>query len=75
MEGVSYCLYVASTFTISFLEINVVKTKEMVIDYRKSKYVRNAVTINGIIVKGVDRYKYFGVVKDNQLSRREQVDA
>ena len=40
------------------LELNVNKPKEMVIDFRRKKVASSQVTINGVEVERVERYKY-----------------
>ena len=67
-DFVNYC-------SNNFLELNVKKTKEMVIDYRKSNNVPSVVSINGSMVERVDTYRYLGVVIDNRLSWHEHVEA
>jgi hypothetical protein len=52
----------------NFLVLNVKKTQEMVIDFRKKKMlVPNAVVIKEVEVERVNEYKYLGVVLDNKL--------
>ena len=54
---------------LNYLELNVSKTKEMIIDFR-TKY-RNSfapLTIKGTAVERVSEYKYLGVVIDDELS-------
>ena len=50
------------------LHLNVRKTKEVVIDFRKSKKTVDDVTINGSIIEKVSHYKYLGVYVDDKLS-------
>ena len=58
----------------NFLELNVNKTKEMVIDFRKSHVVSNEVIIKGGVVERVDNYKYLGVLLDSRLSWHDHID-
>lgn len=52
----------------SFLDINVSKTKDMIIDFRKNKNVISPVFINDQAVEVVEEYKYLGTIIDNRLS-------
>ena len=52
---VTYC-------KINFLELNVKKTKEMIIDFRKSKALPDPIIINDHTVERVRTYKYLGVM-------------
>ena len=51
-----------------FLELNVDKTKEMVIDFRKNKTDPEPIILKGKTVERVETYKYLGTVIDNTLS-------
>ena len=51
----------------SFLQINVSKTKDMIISFRKSKPCPALTSIKGAEIELVDSYKYLGVVVDNKL--------
>ena len=55
----------------SFLDLNVSKTKEIIIDFRKSK----PSTIHGEEVQTVQTYKYLGTVFDSQLKFSENTDS
>ena len=59
----------------SFLDINVSKTKEMHIDFRKNPSVISPVIINDQAVEVVKQYKYLGTIIDNKLTFEPQVDA
>ena len=52
----------------SFLEINVGKTKEFVLDARKTKNVFVSVKVNNESVEVVSNFKYLGTLTDNKLS-------
>ena len=52
----------------NYLYLNVSKTKEMCIDFRKNQRSPNPVYIKGEAVERVDTYKYLGVVFDSKLT-------
>ena len=54
----------------SFLTINVSKTKEMTIDFRKTCQVTVPLSINNQAVESVQQYKYLGTVIDDRLNIR-----
>ena len=58
----------------NFLELNVSKTKEMLIDYRRNISPPPPVFIKGTAVERVDKYKYLGVVLNNKLTWDDHVD-
>ena len=49
------------------LELNVSKTKELVIDFRKLKNNKEALAINGQPIMQVDNFKFLGTVIENDL--------
>ena len=51
-----------------FLLLNVDKTKEVIIDFRKKKSALLPIFINNQEVKRVDSYKYLGVTIDSELN-------
>ena len=51
----------------NFLEMNVSKTKEMIVDFRKTKVDVIASMIHNEPVEIVDSFKYLGTVFDNKL--------
>ena len=54
--------------TKHYLVLNVKKTKEMIIDFRKKlANVADAISINEEPVEWVKQYKYLGIVFDNEL--------
>ena len=58
----------------NFLELNVKKTKEMIIDFRtKHKVTPEPVLIGDCVVERVSEYKYLGVVMDEKLNWNEHV--
>ena len=58
----------------SFLEINVGKTKELVLDARKTKNVFVSVKVNNESVEVVSNFKYLGSLIDNKLSFNDNSD-
>ena len=58
----------------NFLELNVKKTKEMIIDFRKSKALPDPIIINDHTVERVRIYKYLGVMLNNDLSWSSNTD-
>jgi hypothetical protein len=56
-----------------FLNLNVKKTMEMFVDFRKNKSYDQLVIMNEG-VKVVDKYKYLGVYIDHQLNFNENID-
>ena len=51
----------------NFLDLNVTKTKELLIDFRKQPPAVSPITIDGEIVERVENYKYLGIILDNKL--------
>ena len=47
--------------------LNVAKTKELLIDFRKQPPAVSPITIDGEIVERVEKYKYLGIILDNKL--------
>ena len=50
----------------NFIDINMTKTKEILIDLRKQPPAASPITIDGEIVKRVEKYKYLGITLDNK---------
>ena len=51
------------------LELNVSKTKEMIIDFREKCCLAPHLSINGVRVELVDSFKFLGTVISSDLSR------
>ena len=51
----------------NFLDLNMTKTKELLIDIREQPPAVSPITIDGEIVERVEKYKYFGIILDNKL--------
>ena len=58
----------------NFLDLNVKKTEEMVIDFRSKPNVLTPITIKGEEVRIVDQYKYLGTILDHKLDWSPNVD-
>ena len=58
----------------NFLELNVSKTQEMVIDFRTNKCIPDSIIISDSPVERVHSYKYLGVVINDKLSWSDNVD-
>ena len=52
----------------NYLDLNVKKTKEMIIDFRRKPDAIPDLYINGAKVERVDEYKYLGTILDNKLT-------
>ncbi|TWW61471.1 hypothetical protein D4764_04G0001180 [Takifugu flavidus] len=59
----------------NLLQLNVTKTKEMVVDFRKSKSPPSPVCISGKDVEIVPSYRFLGVQLDNKLEWSTNTDA
>ena len=57
-----------------FLHLNVSKTKEMLINFRRDYTVPDQVVIKNTKVERVQNYKYLGITIDNQLKWTENTD-
>ena len=55
------------------LELNVKKTKEMVVDFRKNRTQIRELEVNGESVERVETYKYLGVHIDNRLTFADHI--
>jgi hypothetical protein len=51
------------------LSLNVSKTKEMIMDYRKRRAEQAPINIDGAVVERVGSFKFVGVHITNELSR------
>ena len=58
----------------NYLELNVSKTKEMVIDFCQNRPDPQPVDSKGSAVARVDKYTYLGIVLNNKLSWGDHVD-
>ena len=51
-----------------YLQLNIKKTKEFIIDFRRKDNAHDSIVISGETVERVNEYKYLGVVFDDQLN-------
>ena len=58
---------------INFLELNVSKTKELVIDPRRGDHPAEPVKVNGQNAEVVDSFKYLGLTLDYKLSSHQHI--
>ena len=56
------------------LDLNVEKTKEMLIDFRKAPTVIPDLFTDGVKVKRATEYKYLGTILDNKLNFNKNTD-
>ena len=59
----------------NFLELNLSKTKELVIDFRTKKATVTPISIKGSQIEMVPSYKYLGVHLDKNLNWKENTNA
>ena len=52
----------------NFLDLNVKKTKEMIVDFRRGPCAIPDLFINGVKVERVNEYKYLGTILDSKLT-------
>jgi hypothetical protein len=58
----------------NYLELNVGKTKEMLVDFRRNRTDVAALTLRGETVERVEEYKYLGTMIDNKLTFTANAD-
>ena len=59
----------------NYLELNVTKTKELVINFRRAKVYMDPIIIRGQPVEIVTNYKYLGTIIDNKLDWSPNTEA
>ena len=52
----------------NFLELNVTKTKELIVDFSKNKRQNEDIKIKDVSIQQVDKYKYLGVTINDKLT-------
>ena len=62
-------------FKLNHLLLNTAKTKEMVVDFRRSKSALLPVSIERLNVEGLNTYKYLGIHLDYKLDWSANTDA
>ena len=58
----------------NYLDLNVKKTKELVIDFRKKSTVVPSLLLDDVAVERVTTYKYLGTILDNKLNFKAHID-
>ena len=67
--------YVTKWCSENFLDLNITKTKEMILDMRRNQNSKAPITINNSSVATVQSYKYLGVIIQDNLKWTEHVEA
>jgi len=57
------------------LQLNVAKTKEMVVNFRRNKPLPSPVCMGGMDVEMLPAYRYLGVTLDNKLDWSTNTEA
>ena len=57
------------------LSLNVIKTKEMIVDYRKRRAKHTPIPIKGVVVEQVERFQFLVVHITNKLSWSQHKDS
>ena len=60
---------------LNHLQLNMTKTKELIVDLRRAKTPVTPVTIQGVPVDTVEEYKYLGVYFNNKLDWSRNAEA
>ena len=71
----SSVVHFSSWCSKNILHLNVSKTKEMCIDFRRNRTVNSPIVINGEPVEQIDSFKYLGVMLDENISFTKHVTA
>ena len=59
----------------NYLQLNVGKTKELIVDYRRDPPAHQPLVVKGEAVEIVSQYKYLGTILDDKLDWSEQATA
>ena len=54
--------------------LNVEKTKELIVDFRKCRYLKDSIIINGSAVEQINTHKFHGLTVMNTLSWTQNAD-
>ena len=54
--------------SINNLSLNLIKTKQMIVDYRKRRTEHSPLIIDGAVVEQVERFKFLGIHITNKLT-------
>lgn len=57
------------------IELNVKKTKEMLVDFSSSPNIQQPPYINGELVESVSEYKYLSTIIDNKFGFNKNAEA
>ena len=68
-------LYFTEWCDNNYLELNVKKTKEMIVDFSPASVDHNPLYINDELVENVSEYKYLGTIIDSKFNFNQNVDA
>ena len=60
--------HLAGWYQNNNLSLNIIKTKEMILDYRKRRTEDALILIEGAVVEQVESFKFLGVHITNKLS-------
>ena len=55
--------------------LNVQKTKELIVDYRRKPHVHKDLVIGNEVVERVSEYKYLGTIIDSNFNFENNVDS
>ena len=66
--------YVSEWCSENYLDLNVTKTKEVMLDLRKNQNSKSPITINNSSVATAQSYKYLGVIIQDNLKWSEHVE-
>ena len=59
----------------NYLDLNVSKTKQLIVDFRTSETIDTPLLINDVAVEDVKEYKYLGTIIDNSFTFSTNIDS